>query len=388
MVPLIKCDASLCEEDGVTALPYCEYSTIAVAGDNAGGQQRAKDFTAWLVDQYPALLELTFLDYPIVQEFGSSQEMDDYVQHREYGELPGRPKIAMGIVFDGDDVNQYRYSLRQNSTNYNAPEEAGRPATLTTPDTSTHVNNFARTEQGSCEPLGGTPDQGPFQSSCTGQYLYNGVLTFQRLVGDYIHNRTGVTAAGSGVARSGVVFVPFPERPYLERGFFGDIQEAGPLLIVLGLLYPVASMISYMVKEKELRQKELMKMMSVTESDIGWSWFLTFGSLHLITVICMTAVSTVLYSNSDTVLLFIFWLFTWLTIILFSMVMAALTSKTTRGVLIGLLLFFIGVFVAISVDYADFGAAAVLGLHPVVGFSFGLQESTYCSIVLLGILFD
>ena len=41
------------------------------------------------------------------------------------------------------------------------------------------------------------------------------------------------------------------------------------------------------VQEKELRQKELMKMMSVTESDLGWSWFLTFFLFHIITATIM-----------------------------------------------------------------------------------------------------
>lgn len=36
--------------------------------------------------------------------------------------------------------------------------------------------------------------------------------------------------------------------------------DFAPLLVTLGLLYPVAAMIGYVVREKEFRQKELMKM--------------------------------------------------------------------------------------------------------------------------------
>jgi ABC-type multidrug transport system fused ATPase/permease subunit len=120
----------------------------------------------------------------------------------------------------------------------------------------------------------------------------------------------------------------------------------GPLLVTLGMLYPVASMISYIVREKELRQKELMKMMSVTESDIGFAWFVNFFMFGLITASATAGVSTSLYENA------------------------------TRGVLIGLLVFFVGVFLTLAVDFetGSAGIIALISLHPVAAFSYGLQE--------------
>jgi hypothetical protein len=63
-----------------------------------------------------------------------------------------------------------------------------------------------------------------------------------------------------------------------------------PLLYVLGLLYSASAMIGYVTKEKELRQKELMKMMSVTESDIGWSWFMSFFGFYFFVAIIVAVV--------------------------------------------------------------------------------------------------
>lgn len=150
----------------------------------------------------------------------------------------------------------------------------------------------------------------------------------------------------------------------------------GPLLVTLGLLYPVAAMISYVVREKELRQKELMKMMSVTESDIGQSWFVTFFIYGLITASATAGVSISLYENSSPLYLWIFWLFTFLAVIVFTMSISTLTSVTTRAVLIGLLIFFIGVFLTLAVNYETGSAAliALISLHPVAAFSYGLQE--------------
>ncbi|MGK3747405.1 MAG: hypothetical protein ACI90V_014269, partial [Bacillariaceae sp.] len=59
-------------------------------------------------------------------------------------------------------------------------------------------------------------------------------------------------------------------------------------------------MVRYIVLEKELRQKELMKMMSVKESDIGWSWFVFFFVFHFVTALGTAAVSTQLFESSAT----------------------------------------------------------------------------------------
>jgi ATP-binding cassette, subfamily A (ABC1), member 3 len=147
-------------------------------------------------------------------------------------------------------------------------------------------------------------------------------------------------------------------------------------LITLGLLYPVASIVRYLVLEKELRQKELMKMMSVRESDIEWSWFVSFFVMHLVTTIGTTSVSALLYENSARSLLFFFWLFTFLAIIAFTFFLAALFSKATRATLVSLLVFFVGYFLTLVVSPVDgnIGTITLISLHPVAAFAFGLQE--------------
>jgi hypothetical protein len=104
-------------------------------------------------------------------------------------------------------------------------------------------------------------------------------LTFQRLVGDFILSATGASASYP-VAEAGVRFVQFPTPEFEDAGFFADIADFAPLLVTLGLLYPVASMIGYVTREKELRQKELMKMMSVTESDMYVPTTLRLGRMQ------------------------------------------------------------------------------------------------------------
>lgn len=135
-------------------------------------------------------------------------------------------------------------------------------------------------------------------------------------------------------------------------------------------------MLSYIVKEKELRQKELMKMMSVSESDIGWSWFVTFMMLHFFTATIAAVLSTSLYENSDGLLLWIFWMLTLICLVVFCMTIAATTAKTIRAVLIGLLVFFAGVFLTFAFPSSDksTGLIQLISLHPVAAFSYGLNQ--------------
>lgn len=146
-------------------------------------------------------------------------------------------------------------------------------------------------------------------------------------------------------------------------------------MIVLGLLYPVAACIRSIVQEKELRQKELMKMMSVPEAAIGWSWFVMLYSFLLLSAILTSVVSSALYSNSTFVILLVFWAFTFLGSLMFATVIAAIFSKAARATLVGILLYFSGYFLTLALDYTTDspGALFAVSLHPVTAFSFALQ---------------
>ena len=126
------------------------------------------------------------------------------------------------------------------------------------------------------------------------------------------------------------------------------------------------------------RQKELLKIMSVSESDIGCSWFATYFLSNLVTTAVTTAMSTQLYIESEISYLAVFWFFTFLAMTVFAMLAATISSKASRGVLIGLLVFLLGIFltIAIPIDYREDDGTyiALISLHPVAAFSYGLQE--------------
>lgn len=126
------------------------------------------------------------------------------------------------IVFDGNFTNSYKYWLRQNSTHFNSPERVreGRPTAQSTPPTDRLFNHYARTDGETCNRDMGAPSLGKYQNSCTGLYLYNGVIATQRLVGDFILDQTSAADLGYSVSEGGVQLVQFPQPAFVQSGFF------------------------------------------------------------------------------------------------------------------------------------------------------------------------
>jgi len=119
---------------------------------------------------------------------------------------------------------------------------------------------------------------------------------------------------------------------------FVHSTEMLALLVVLGLVYPIAAMIMYIAREKEKGQKELMKILGATESDLGWAWFMTFFLFNIISATIVSGVSMALFENSKGRYLWFFWVLSFLALTVFAMFLATLTAKTLRAVMIGILM--------------------------------------------------
>jgi len=225
---------------------------------------------------------------------------------------------------------------------------------------------------------------GQYSRSCTGRYMLNGAITIQRLIDDWILDDSGVEVT---VAANGVSFLPFPTKEYIRSGFYENIAPFAPLLFTLGLLYPISSTIRSVVLEKELRQKELMKMLSVTECDIGWSWFVSFYTFFAPAGIITAIFTNLLYSSSNFVWLLLFWQLTFIACIVFCFFIAAISTKATRATLIGIMLFFVGYFLPFTVDYQEGSSSTItlLSLHPVTAYTYGLIIMGYLEDAGVGV---
>ena len=223
--PFLKCDRRLCRESGQNATDFCEHLVLALAPQDSSderGLARAESFRAYVNLAYPEVVINRTIDYPFVQMFGSDSEIAAYVKDESYGNSDN-PKIGFAVTFpDGSSNKDYVYTLRMNSTNFNQPEQEGRPSQSTTPKTNRDFYLYSKTDN-ACTPVDGASYQGPMENSCTGQYLYNGAITVQRTLQDWILVDSGSKAEGMFVAEHGVQFVMFPTQEYTINGFYAVI---------------------------------------------------------------------------------------------------------------------------------------------------------------------
>ena len=121
-------------------------------------------------------------------------------------------------------------------------------------------------------------------------------------------------------------------------------------------------------------------MMSVTEWQIGSSWFCSFLGLHTITTIMLAKFCGPLFAHSDGLILWIFWQSTFMALIAFSSCIPSIISPfagtATRTTLIGLMILLTGYFMAQAVSLEDGSSTMlrVISLHPAAAFSYGVQE--------------
>ena len=155
--------------------------------------------------------------------FPSNDAVSQYVTSSAYADST---RLALAIVFDGtDDSITYNYAIRVNSTNYNSPDAAARPAVTTTPPTNQQLETYAKDDNNTCTLMGGAPTLGTYENSCTGQYMYNGALTIQRLIDDWIFVDSGAKDLGYFVSNNGVRYAYFPTVEYVQNGFYAQIAS-------------------------------------------------------------------------------------------------------------------------------------------------------------------
>ncbi len=120
-------------------------------------------------------------------------------------------------------------------------------------------------------------------------------------------------------------------------------------------------------------------MQSVTECDIGWSWFLSFYAFFAPAGLLTAVFTNLLYSTSNFMWQLVFWQLTFISCIVFCFLIAAVSTKATKATLIGIMMFFVGYFVPFAVDYqnGDRTLVTLMSLHPVTAYTYGLIMMGY-----------
>eukprot|EP00981_Chlorochromonas_danica_P014239 scaffold7589_cov238-Ochromonas_danica.AAC.1 len=147
------------------------------------------------------------------------------------------------------------------------------------------------------------------------QYLLSGYLTMKKAVDQWAFNYTGAVYGNDSACASGppnMIFTPYPTFAYDQNPFYSSVGFLLGLAMIMSTMYPMSKLAKSVVEEKELRMRELMKIMGLQDWVHQLSWFLTSFILFLWIAISATIITTASFikaSNPGIIFIF-FFLFT------------------------------------------------------------------------------
>ncbi|GET89743.1 ATP-binding cassette protein subfamily A, member 8, putative [Leishmania tarentolae] len=193
---------------------------------------------------------------------------------------------------------------------------------------------------------------GGIERSTNSPYIFSGYTTLQTLVyNHYITSVLGKPAPGP------LAYTAMPTKAYEASSFLLSGAALAPLILVLGFLYPVSQLTKRIVVEKELRIREAMLIMGLSEWTMYLAWVVVYGLWYVVLSIIVMVLLRLTYlpKSSPGYVFFLFLFFSWSTIAL-SGAIAAVFSKARLAAIIAPLIYFVMAIPLFAVDGASGGA--------------------------------
>ncbi|CAG9570303.1 putative ATP-binding cassette protein subfamily A,member 2 [Leishmania major strain Friedlin] len=179
--------------------------------------------------------------------------------------------------------------------------------------------------------IGGVVVKGP------AMYILSGFTTLQQTV--YHYFLRGVLGTTSTPEKE-LLLLPAPTRGYRDDQFLAYGGQFVPLILVLGFLYPVSQITKRVVLEKELRLREAMLIMGLSEVVMYTAWFLIYvvqyAAVSLIMAILLRA--TYLAKSNFGIVFFLFFFYS-LSVITLSGLMAVFFNKARLSAILAPLIY-------------------------------------------------
>ncbi|GMF13566.1 unnamed protein product [Phytophthora lilii] len=381
-----------------------------------------------------------------VMFFSTNDELTEYVKSDDYGKGIENPRIFAAIVFDsvplGNDIGSFasiEYTLRLNST---AGDSVGRvPGTsssvLDTDPFQTEIKTdyYSRytvtgfmtlqtlvTRFVSCMPEWDSTTQstsGVCQRSQTTAVASTSLdntlmesLSDDALIQEVLNTGfvTGETSFSSIVASMadetkemlltplrqapqplmGATVAPFPVNNFDSSSFYDTISNVFPVIFALSYLFTISRILVVFIQEKELRLREFMKILGVTEKTIIITWYMTYTIILFVGAVVQALAGLAgLFPKTSVILTFLFfWLFG-MSVLALAYLVSTLFNRARVGSFVGMIVFFFMHVMSQAFTTGTAEGAKTIGclLSP-VGLSLGVQVLADAETTGAGVTFD
>ncbi len=157
--------------------------------------------------------------------------------------------------------------------------------------------------------------------------------------------------AGHRIASPGVYLQEMPYPCFKYDRFTVTLIYVLPLAMLFAWLFPVAMTTRAVVREKESRLKEFMKMMGVSEGLLRLSWFLHSVVVLLLSVVCITVLLKALgvLPATNWFILFLFLTLYAVVMLSYSFLMSAFFNNANLAACVAALLYFLVFFAHVTI---------------------------------------
>jgi ATP-binding cassette subfamily A (ABC1) protein 3 len=344
----------------------CQQVYIAVApltADNSGAAAAATDFVTWANTRNTYTSQGVTLA-PSFKFFSSEQAIIDVLNSSTYsfsGDM-----FSSAVVFHAG-APAWDYAVRLNKT-YNTVSGSRRT------DVTTSSGPLANSVKSSIiNPRSGFGNVSPYYLS----YVEDGYVPLTNEVNTFIATKTCVDAAAGCTSMTDYFEYemsqsnPFPSPAYSTNGFWGALGSLFSLLMIVVLLYPLANVISVLVREKEAKLREGMKMMALKSEVLWLSWWFNFIALFAPLSLLLTLVGRKLFEASDNQLVFLYFFVFFLSSTSYAIFMSTFFTNSRTAAIVGSLVFFAGFFIYVGLQGSTDRTTIMIGcLHPATAFTF------------------
>lgn len=337
----------------------CQPRYIAVApgsASNTNAQSAANSLVNWANTNYNTNNSFVY--------FSSEGDFLSYMGSTAYAVDPKLPIYSSAIIIN-QGYPAWDYTLRLNKT-------IGRGISVgaTAPSTTIPFVDI-KVKSGTAIP---STSQDPYAIS----YLKANYYALTDVVDSFITTSsclsTGLCSAGSKVTVNMAGIANFPNAYALQSGFWGLIGFLFALVVIIGIMYPLANIISALVREKESKIREGMMMMALHGEALWASWIFHFICLFLPLAIILTIIGTKVFPYSQPQYIFFYFMLFFLSSIAYCIFVSCFFTNSRTAAIIGNLVFLGGFFVYIGIsttDMTDRGTLLAACLHPSAAFAFG-----------------
>ncbi|KAL4102862.1 hypothetical protein PRIC1_006604 [Phytophthora ramorum] len=335
-----------------------------------------------------------------IQFFDTSDALTEYVKSDNYGDNLDNPKIYAAIVFDsapsGNDIGSFasiEYSLRLNSTKGDGRDSVGRVPT--TDGSLVDLESFQKdivtdyysvytvtgfmtlqtlvTRFVTCMPEWNSANQSttgicqrPQTTAVASSDLDNtllDVLNADSLIQEALSalgtsGSAAISSVVAGLSNStkealltplrqapqsmlGATVAPFPVDDYTSSPFYDNVSTVFSIVFVMAYLFTISRILVVLIQEKELRLREFMKILGVTEKTIILTWYITYAAIMFVgAVIQALAGLAGLFPNSSLIVTFLFFFLFGLSVLALAFLISTLFSKARVGAFVGMVAFF------------------------------------------------